>query len=43
MILVDSNVLVCSSGSAHPNKFPAVNFLERLAVGEKHSNGFNHW
>jgi hypothetical protein len=25
-----------------PNKFPALNFLERLAIGEKHSNGFNY-
>ncbi len=42
MILVDSNVFMYSSGAAHPNKLPAVNFLERVAVGEKHPNGFTH-
>ncbi len=34
MILVDSSVLMYSSGAAHPNKRPAVDFLERVAAGE---------
>jgi predicted nucleic acid-binding protein len=34
MILVDSNVLMYSSGAPHPNKRPALDFLERVAVGE---------
>jgi predicted nucleic acid-binding protein len=34
MILVDSNVLMYSSGADHPNKLPAVHFLKRVAAGE---------
>jgi len=34
MILVDSNILMYSSGAAHPNKLLAVHFLKRVAAGE---------
>ena len=34
MILVDSNILMYSSGAAHPNKLPAIRFLKRVAAGE---------
>ena len=34
MILVDSNVLMYASGADHPNKAPAVRFLERVGSGE---------
>jgi uncharacterized protein len=34
VILVDSNVLMYSSGAEHPNKLPAIQFLRRVAGGE---------
>jgi hypothetical protein len=34
MILVDANVLMYASGAAHPNKKPAVAFLNRVAREE---------
>jgi predicted nucleic acid-binding protein len=34
MILVDSNVLMYSSGAEHANKAPAVRFLKQVAAGE---------
>ncbi len=38
MILIDSNVLMYSSGADHPNKAPAVHFLKRVAAGEIEAN-----
>jgi uncharacterized protein len=34
VILVDSNILMYSSGAVHPNKLPAIRFLKRVADGE---------
>jgi predicted nucleic acid-binding protein len=34
MILVDANVLMYASGAAHPNKAPALSFLNRVAREE---------
>ena len=34
MILTDSNILMYAVGAEHPNKAPAVRFLERVARGE---------
>ncbi len=34
MLLVDSNVFMYAAGAEHPNKGPAVRFLERVANGE---------
>lgn len=34
MILVDSNILMYAAGGDHPNKKPALRFLDRVAGGE---------
>jgi predicted nucleic acid-binding protein len=33
-VLVDSNLLMYSSGAGHPNKLPATHLLKRVAAGE---------
>jgi predicted nucleic acid-binding protein len=34
MILLDANLFMYAAGAPHPNKEPAVRFLERVALGE---------